>query len=280
MITNLGKNIVRSYIAGLTPAIGQSIAVGISSNAPALTDTEMGFEVVRVPVTSVSLDPVTNKVVFKGTMENASSVRVHEIGLWNSEGVDDSTLVLAFDDFDEAWEGPVTFTEASTVSRIGTSLMNISISGTTSQVASYPVEATDLTKMLGPDDRWSISLNKTGTASVTVKLKLTSATGTLELNFFPSNVSTAGYLFGTSLVKAAVTTGTFDPSAVERFDISVIPAAGNATTATVQLDGVVATNATYERNGSVLVARSVVVPAFVTNSATSTDLEYELEVTV
>lgn len=281
MITTLGKNIIRSYIAGIVPSVGQSIAVGIRNNAPVAGDTQMGFEVARVPVTSVSLDPVTNKVVFKGTLDDSSSINIYEIGLWSSEQSNDSALVLGFDDFDEAWEGDVVgFDEPSTVSRVGTSIMNVTVTDATAKVVTYPVEPTDLSNMLGPDDSWGIAFNKTGTANLTIKLKLTSAEGTLEMNFFPSNVSAAGYTFGNAVVKNAVSTGTFDPSAVEQFDITVAPVAGNAATSTIQLDGVVATNAAYERNGSVLVARALVTPVFTTMSASSTDLEYELEVLV
>lgn len=283
MITTLGKTAIRAYIAGLAPSIGQTLAVGIRNNAPAVGDTQMGFEVARVPVTSVSLDPSTNKIVFKGTMDSADAVKVYEIGLWSSEASEDSSLVLGFDDFDEAWEGDVVgFSEATATSRIGTSLMDMTVTDATSKVATYPIESTDMSTYLGPDDSWAIAFNKAGTANLTVKLKLTSGdgAGSLEFNFFPSNVSAAGYTFGSALVKNATVTGSFDPSAITQFDVTVAPVAGNAATSTIQLDGVVATNASYERNGSVLVARALVSPVFSTNTATPTDLEYELEVLV
>lgn len=282
MITTLGKGLIRAYIAGLAPSIGQSISVGIRNNVATLADTQLGFEVARVPVTSVSLDPVTNKVIFKGTMESANALKVYEIGLWSSLGEDDSMLVLGFDEFDEGWSGDVSaWQEAPTVSRIGTSVMSIAIAANTvPKVITYPVDAMDLSPFLGSDDSWTIAFSKSGAANVTIKLKMTSALGTSEINFFPSNTTATGYLFGTALIKDSVTTGEFDPSAVEQFDLSVIPAAGNATASTIQLDGVQASNAPSERAGSVLVARAVVSPVFSSPSSSSTDLEYELEVIV
>ena len=280
MITTLGKLQIRSYIAGLSPAVGQALSIGTRNNAPALTDTRLGFEVARTPVTSTSLDPVTNKIVFKGTFDRADLIKVSEIGLWSSPDSEDSQLALSFDEFEESWEGDVTFTE-SAVSRIGSSLMNVSITNATAKTVTYYIESADFSSMLGPDDAWTLALNKTGAASLTVKVKMYSPNGaTLEFNMFPSNTSATGYLFGEALGKNATVTGSFDPSNVDRFDVTVAPVAGNTVASTVQLDGLIATNAPSEREGSILVARALVNPVFVTTSVSPTDVEYELEVTL
>lgn len=281
MITTLGKQHIRSYLAGLSPSIGQSIAMGIRNTAPAATDVQMGFEVVRVPVTSVALDPATDKVIFKGTMESANAVNVYEVGLWSSTNDEDSNLILTFDEQDEGWEGDVVdYTEDIPLSRIGTTLMNMTVTDATAQTAIYPVEETDFTGMLGPDDKWSIAFNKVGTAALNVRLIIRSSLGSMTLQFFPSNITAAGYTFGSTQIKSATTTGSFDPADIIQFDVVVQPAAGNAATSTIQFDGVVADNAPSERDNSILVARSLVTPNFVTDSAMATDVEYELSVSL
>lgn len=299
MITNLGKQHIRSYLAGLSPSIGQSIALGVRSTTPTAGDTAMAFEVVRVPVTSVALDPTTDKIIFKGTVESANALNVHEVGLWSSSNDDDSMLVLGFDEFDEMWDGDVAgYVEDAPTSRIGTSLMNMTVTNATPKIASYRISEGDFTGMLGPDDRWSIAFNKVGTAAVNIKLILRSGgdeiidpedgemdeedlgNGRMEITFFPSNITAAGYTFGTAEVKDAVSYGAFDPADVTRFDLVVVPASGNSATTTIQLDGVVADNAPSEREESILVARALVSPAFTTDSATATDVEYEMSVTL
>lgn len=281
MITNLGRQYIRSYLAGLAPAIAQSISVGIRNSPLLTTNTEMGFEVARVPITSVSLDPETNKIVFKGTIEDSSSVNVYEIGLWSSTTEDDSSLVLTFSESDESWEGDVVdYVEDHVASRIGSTLMEMTVVDAAPKVAIYPVSASDLAGMLGPEDQWSIAFNKVGTAPLNIKVVIRSTDGSLELPFFPSNITTAGYTFGSVTVKDGVSTGSFDPTDIEQFDIVVTPAAGNSATSTVQLDGVVATNAPSERENSVMIARSLVSPAFSTASSDATDVEYELSVIV
>lgn len=281
MITTLGKQHIRSYLAGLSASVGQSLALGIRPTPATASDTEMGFEVIRVPITSVALDPMTDKIVFKGTMESANALNVYEVGLWSSTNDDDSSLILGFDEQDEAWEGDVVdYTEDTPLSRIGTTLMNMTVTDASPAVAIYPVEEGDLTGMLGPEDKWSIAFNKVGTAALNVKLIIRSLNGSLELKFFPSDITAAGYTFGTTFVKDGISAGSFEPSEVTQFDIIIQPAAGNAATSTVQLDGVVADNAPSERDNSVLVARSLVSPHFSTDTAMETDVEYELSVTL
>lgn len=240
----------------------------------------MGFEIVRTPVTSVSLDPATNKVIFKGTFERADNIRVSEIGLWSSSESVDSETVLMFDEFDESWSGVNHSFVESAASRIGTSFMNLSVTNATAKDAVCFIQSTDFSHLLGPDDEWSVALNKTGAASLTVKVKLSSSTGSLEFNMFPSNTSATGYLFGNAAVKNAVQVGSFDSSSVEEISVSAVPAAGNATASTVQFDSLIAANAPSEREGSVLVARALVSPVFTTSSSSPTDVEYEMEVVV
>lgn len=283
MITTLGKQQIISYIAGLSPSIGQSLAVGIRSTTPSSADTSMGFEVARVPITSVSLDPKTNVVTFKGTLEDAGGYTVNEVGLWSSGGDSlDSSLILTFDEMTEGWDAGTDEIDVSesTVSRIGDSMMNIAVSGATAKTITYEVETTDLTGMLGPDDTWSLALNKVAASTLTVKLKINSLEGSLELNFFPSDTSATGYMFSSVKIKDATVTGSFDPSAVEGYALTVQPTSTNQTNGSVQLDGIVANNSPAEREGSVLVARDVVSPAFKTSLTGGTDVEYKLGVSL
>ena len=242
----------------------------------------MGFEIVRIPISNVSLDPITSKIVFKGTIDDGVFYNIQEVGLWSSSSdSNDSQTVLTFNDSDEFWDGDVNdFVYAPTVSRVGTSLLEVLVSGATQKVITTEISEADLSSMLGPDDSWAIAFNKVGAAAVNIKLLLESASGSLELSFFPSNTTATGFIFASAVVKNAVTTGTFDSTQVDKFSVKIIPASGNSISGSIQLDGLVATNHPSEREGSILVARSLITPAFTTATTGSVDVEYELEVTL
>lgn len=278
MITTLGKKHILSYIAGLAPSIGQSIAIGVGTAPASLNDTALALEVDRVPVTSVSIDPVTNKVVFKGTIPPGVDIAISEMGLWFSEGDADSYLVATFDDFQEPWMGGEAV--ASTISRFGNTLYNLPISGTTEASASLQLNALDMSGFFGPRDVWTIGLYKTGAAYVSVTLRLfsgTSGSDYADIQFFPSSPPATGYIVASALSGNATVVGDFNPSAVTEYKVIVKPQSGNSISGSVGLDVINATNAIDDREGSILVARSNIT-TFKTSAATPTDVEYELGV--
>lgn len=279
MITNLGRNHIRAFMVGVEASIGQGLAVGTNPVAPTVDDTDMGFEVARVQVSSVSIDPVTNKIVFKGTLNTDTQISVYEVGLWSS-ATRESDLLLTFSEFEEEWTGDFTVVEDAPLSRIGSSFINVDIADATAKTLTYQIEATDFSNYLGPDDRWTIALNKIGAASLTVRLRLVSSQGSLEMDFFPSNTNATGYMFASANLHTAVTTGTFDSTSVESFELTTAPVAGNVTASSVQFDGVEVSNAVSERNSSVLVARTLTNPPFITESGGDFDVEYEMEIVV
>lgn len=278
MITTLGRRHILSYMAGLAPTVAQSIAIGVSSTPPTLGDTSLGLEVDRFPVSSVSIDPLTNKIIFKGTAEAGTDISVSEIGIWSSEGTNDSYLVATFDDFQESWEGGEIVESVN--SRFGSSLLNVAITGATPVTVNSLLNPTDISPYFGPNDKWTIGLRKTGAASVGVTLRAISPSGGYaDLNFYPSRTTATGYLISSVNASAAQVTGLFDPASVVEYQVIVTPVAGNVTTSTIGLDIINATNAPEDRNGSVLVARST-ISTFKTTSASPTDVEYELGVTL
>ena len=58
-ITKFGKRFLTSYLAGNVSFGNKDIAIGIGSTASADTDTRLGFEFYRVPVSFGSVDIVT-----------------------------------------------------------------------------------------------------------------------------------------------------------------------------------------------------------------------------
>ena len=276
MITTLGKTHILSYLAGLSPAIAQSISVGVGSAAPSAGDTSLHLEVDRLSITSTAIDPVTNKIIFKATLPSGTAVLISELGLWSSDGESDAYLAATFGDFDEPWEGGAV--EESEHSRFNSTLYNLSISGATPVTANLLTDSMDLSDFFGPRDRWTLGLYKTGAAPVKVALRLISTPGAYaDMNFFPTNNSSTGYIIASTNAGDATVTGAFDPSSVTSYEIIVTPAAGNAISSVVGLDVISVSNAPEERGGSVLVARHLVTP-FRTSPESPTDVEFELGV--
>ena len=78
VITKYGKRFLTSFLAGRDSFSSKSMAFGIDSTAAADTDTRLGFEFYRVPVSFGSTDiqtandTTTYAVVYKATMQAQS----------------------------------------------------------------------------------------------------------------------------------------------------------------------------------------------------------------
>lgn len=276
MITELGKNHIRQYLAGIAPTIGQYIAVGTRPVTPSTSDTSMGFEVTRVEVTGTSVDPTTDKIIFKSTLESGNDAKIYEIGLWYSPLNVDTGVMLNFEYQDMDWSGDLVDYTGPAVAvphRVGSEGIMIQPGNTMSTTT----DIIDLSPWLGPEDEWILGMAAQGASSgTTVTLKVLSTEGSyMEIPFaFPATTGPE-YQFSTFNIKNATTVGAFNPAMVEGYELTVT---GGPTWMT--LDAVVANNAPAERDGSVLVARALIDPPFITDAEGSCDIEYELGVIV
>jgi hypothetical protein len=73
-ITNLGLNLVRDALKfGTSPKI-LYFAVGTSSTAPSVSDTQLGAEVFRKPITSMVNGGLAGEVLINGYLSPAESI--------------------------------------------------------------------------------------------------------------------------------------------------------------------------------------------------------------
>lgn len=93
MIVTSGKDVIKNYFGGQIPQIGDHLAFGTGTTAADLTDTALGTEVYRVPVTSISADLANSRIVFKATIAPGYITSFSEVGLFYVGGTADATLV-------------------------------------------------------------------------------------------------------------------------------------------------------------------------------------------
>lgn len=86
MIVNSGKQIIIQYFGGQVGQIGDYLAFGTGTTAPALTDTALGTEVYRVRCSSISADLANKRIVFKATVPASVMASFSEIGLFSNGG--------------------------------------------------------------------------------------------------------------------------------------------------------------------------------------------------
>ena len=121
MITNEGRDAIGMTLATKTTSF---VAVGIGSAEPAANDRQLGFEVVRAPVTTSSYDPATRTVTYKATLPSDAEFNMSEVALIASGHGDSAGDVLtSFDNTIEEWVGG---TWVDTNVLIGTTGMSLS----------------------------------------------------------------------------------------------------------------------------------------------------------
>ena len=84
MFVDAGRNNIRDYLAGSSPTPPSHVAWGSDDSSPAVTDTTLGSEVVRISVdsTSTSDKQVQFSATLSSTQGNGNTLK--ELGLLNA----------------------------------------------------------------------------------------------------------------------------------------------------------------------------------------------------
>lgn len=81
MITSTGKGVINSFFAGQTRQLAGGLVFGVGAAAASSTDTTLGFEVLRVPLTNTVADLGNNRIVYKGTIPPGMVSQISEVGI-------------------------------------------------------------------------------------------------------------------------------------------------------------------------------------------------------
>lgn len=297
MITKFGKRFLTDYIAGNSDFNSKDLALGIataSDLAVADTNTRLGFEFYRLPVSLTSIDIQDNGVggfnyyaIYKATIPQDVSGVITEIGLYpgvrKSTNFYDSKFITSFENnttwFDSSNQNPQlkpNTTSPSFTAKIGESMVQFDV--LTSSVKEYKnsIVSLDLSGY-SVNDSLSIAYKKIDNNVTKIRVKLYSSdTQYYYADFTPASGSgdriqnvSMSTLFGN------VSSPAPDPTNITSIGIEVT--AGSGGPSTVYFDGLrINDEDTFDPQYG-LISRSVLGTPLTKPSGRPVDIEYKLQ---
>ena len=109
MITTQGSRFIKQFLAGQSTTVIGYMSVGVGDTAASASDTDLNYELARVPVSLRTYDPVSDRLVFKGTFPEELAGRISEVALWTAEAdvnaaSTNSRQILTFESDAEEWD--------------------------------------------------------------------------------------------------------------------------------------------------------------------------------
>ncbi len=276
MITTLGKNLILRYCAGQVASIGGSLAVGVGSTSPTLGDIKMAYELDRAVVNVTSVDFANQRVIFKGTLPQATYGAIYEVGLYSgligsNSSVYTSNSLLSFDSNTELWSVGAYGTNNV---RIGADNLRLTAAASATTTSVLDPVYFDLSGY-STADMFALAFNAdANTASVRIRLRDAVSTAYYEYTYATPVTGYNIINFGKS---AFTKTGTVDWAAISSVEIAVTAKAAGTTN--VDWDGLRIEDLDSNSPDNILVARTVISPSTKTNVSPS-DVEYQLDLTI
>lgn len=266
LITDEGKRAILRYLAGQIPGLVTDIGVGVGTSTPLGTDTDLHFEMEKVPVDFGSVNYTTNQITFKGTIPQGSVGTISEIGLWYSATDGDEDFLTSFDSESEVWDvGSFVTTNA----RIGIDALRLSPGASATLTSRLTDVALDLSDYKFSDPI-RMAFNRSGNTTSIVLRLMTDAS-----NYFSITVSSiAGYNVATFTKSGFTATGA--PS-WDNITMIEVAATGGTGGGTVDFDGV-RIRSDFAPEGDVLISRGLLGAPIVKTDVSAMDIEYTLGV--
>lgn len=282
MITGAGRIQIKRYLAGYEPAIGQSIAVGIGSQAESANNFKMHFEVDRADVVLTAYDFVGERLVFKGALPDTLAGTIYEVGLFSSAAdlgaaQYGSKLLATFDSASEEWVrvGVGDTAYAAGNSRLGADSLRQSPTASTTVTDSLSNMFLDLSGHSAAD---TISLAYQNLDTNTSSIQLRFMTDASNYYQFTISNPAAGYSVTEMAKSSAVATGVPNWGAISEVRVSTIAKASGP--AQVDFDGIRIEDVDSNSTGYILVAREVLPSPFVKEIGRTQEVEFSLAVSI
>lgn len=279
MITDSGRDRINQYLAGTVPNIAQSISLGIQNTAAAATDTRLGFEVARTPITLTSYNPDTNELIFRAPWPAEYTGTIREIGL-TSEPSDTISLggsrtIALFNLDEENWTYTSSGLQATEIANGLIGEYSLTLVAGTEQLewAGLNLDFSEL----GSTDQFSLAFGMAwgDASSVTLKF-LTTDTDFYTITY--TGTYNAFDQFGIATKASAVPTGSPDWGNITAIRLQ----ASTGTSGELYFDALRIENNTYVDTDDVLVGRQVLVTEYVTgfnqDLKNTEDIEYTINI--
>lgn len=292
LITKFGKRFLTTYLAGNVSFANKDLAIGIADGtdfAAADTNTRLGFEFYRLPVSFGSVDIVTSgsttySVVYKATVPQDVAGTIKEIGLYPGTRTSinnyDSRFLSDFEDnrewYDSSNNNPLTVTSPSP--RIGETMIqhkfNDGDTTNTTKEFKYNIGNFDMSGY-SVNDSLTLAYNRNNTNSSNIKIKFYSSAS----DYFYGDITPSGT--GNKISSISMSdvfnnqSGTPDFSAISTIGIEVTRTSA-ASSATIYLDGLrINDQDTFDPTFG-LISRSVLGSPITKVAGRPIDIEYKI----
>lgn len=271
MITTEGSLHIKRYLAGLVPAIADSIAIGVGPKTEAAADGNLQFETERIAVDVVSYDFTTNRLVFKASVPDYYSGVINEIGIFYGPPPFNTKMLTTFDAALEGWS---VNTWNSANARIGTEALRLAPATSGSTKATLGSMAFDFSSNAGTD-KFLLAFHNlnTNTSSIAIRLQ------TDDSNYYSATVTnpSAGYNVA-SIDKSAFTpTGTPSWATITGIEVSVNSKASGASQ--VDFDGIKIQDQSVRQNYT-MISRKVLATPYTKIVGMAQDIEFTMDVNI
>jgi len=296
MITKFGKRFITKYIAGNVDFSSKVLAVGIANDSEySLSDSNsrLGFEIYKVPVTFGSIDIQTENnvtsyyVIYKATLPQDLSGIINELGLYmgskSSGNKYDSQFLSSFEDnlkwVDSDNYNPI-YVESTTElpSRIGNSLLKWSfINGFTNSSREFyqSISEADLSGY-SPKDSITLAFNRADSNSEKIRIKFYTTNDDYYYVDTETLTQTGEQILEIPFSNITPATGT-SPSLTSISKIGLeIFRSNTANNAEVYFDGLrINDEDTFDPNFG-LISRSILTSSLEKTSGRQVDIEYKI----
>ena len=267
IITSQGKNSILRFMAGVSNSFAGAIGAGISDTTPGVDDTELGYEILREPISIRSVDYTSNDILFKAEFPTGTRMVIYEIGLYPDSDGARSRILFHFDD-SEDWSN-VTDRNLSDI-RIGSSGISANALSGGSQTYTLANSALDFVDML-PPDLFSLAIVSPDNNCESITVTFTDYTGNTTDGVFTPIADTAYQIIEVQKQNFSVQTVSWER--ITQIDI-VVQAVGGEDTLIV-LDGLRTVDSSV-MSGSEIVSKTTLGDPVVKEAEQTLDIQYSL----
>jgi hypothetical protein len=292
ILTKYGKRYITEYLAGQSTNPLKDIAIGISTTAATVNDTQLGFEFYKSRVTLSSPDIQTSAltglttygVVYKATLPPEISGTINEIGLYPSVtlgSTDYSSRSISNFESGQYWlddAGLAVETVSTPIPLIGT--YYIPITATSSSLKKYSYDLNLDLSGYSPNDSMTLAYNQNDTNLDYIFVRAySSSIDYYEIRFL-GDVSAGNKIKSltlNNLYSSSYGSGTPENTSITRISVGV--KAKSSGSSTVLMDGLRINDEDSFRSDYGLISRSVLSSPITKSLGRQMDIEYRLGLT-
>jgi hypothetical protein len=290
LITDEGKRVIASYLAGIAPNWAGSIAIGAGETLPSGSTAALDMEFDRQEVSAMAVlfdtpAPDTHRIIAKTTIPSQTSGTIYEMGVYSvsgnvSGGAGAQLLTGMFEDDWEVYSGgswiDIATTPDDTISRIGENAVALETNAATTNYR-LNTDGLDLS-MYTPSDLFTFAAYYMSGTITSVQVRFY----TDDSNYFSYSPVVADFVGGAvdtytiSQYAKSLFTATGTPSWAEISSIGIN--VGSAGSTAVFLDGIRVDDSDNSDSDLVLVSKTSLGVPKVKSAGSEMDIEYYLDI--